>query len=121
MSRRSVENQLSKLEEKGLICIKSRRRDQGGKTSNSYILTMQNCDAQNLRMGSAKSAHGYTQNLRMNNLGNNNLGNELERDDFQEGFQGVFHKPKPRSKKSQAERCIEIASKARRSGVDELF
>lgn len=36
---------------------------------------MDESDTQNLRMVSAKSAHGDTQNLRMNNLGSNNLGN----------------------------------------------
>jgi hypothetical protein len=57
----------------------SQYRDTGGKTANSYLLeltgTLENLDdAQNLRMGSAKSAHGDTQNLRMNNLVRRNLG-----------------------------------------------
>ena len=76
MSRRSVEGHLTILEEFGLIKRINRFRDQGGKTSNGYILYLSESDAQNLRIPSEKSAHGDTQNLRMNNLINNNLVNE---------------------------------------------
>ena len=76
MSRRSVEAHISTLEDKGLVSRRSMRRDQGGKTSNEYTLHIIQPDAQNLRMGSAKSAHGDAQNLRMKNLGNTNLGKE---------------------------------------------
>lgn len=76
MSRRSVENQIAKLEAAGLVERVERHRETGGKTSNSYILRLAESDAQNLRMGSAKSAHGDAQNLRMNNLVSNNLGKE---------------------------------------------
>jgi DNA-binding transcriptional ArsR family regulator len=72
MSRRSVENHLKDLEKAGLVRIKPRRREQGGKTSNDYTLMLIESDTQNLRMGSAKSAHGDTQNLRMKNLGSSN-------------------------------------------------
>ena len=80
MSRRSVENNLQSLQEAGLIKIINRFREQGGKTSNIYTLCMVGSDTQNLRMGSAKSAHGDTQNLRMKNLGTLNLGIEQEGD-----------------------------------------
>lgn len=76
MSRRSVENHLQTLKESGLISIRNECRDKGGKTANSYTLCLTDGDAQNLRMGSAKSAHGDAQNLRMMNLGIYNLGNE---------------------------------------------
>lgn len=76
MSRRSVEGHLQKLQEAGLIEIHNQHREQGGKTSNDYTLSLVETDAQNLRMGSAKSAHGDAQNLRMKNLGIYNLGNE---------------------------------------------
>ena len=77
MSRRSVEEHLSTLEKIGLVVRENRFRETGGKTANSYILeltgTYENIsDAQNLRMVCAKSAHGDTQNLRMNNLVSNN-------------------------------------------------
>ena len=80
MSRRSVETHITALEDQGLLKRISQYRDTGGKTANSYLLeltgTLENLDdAQNLRMGSEKSAHGDTQNLRMNNLVRNNLGN----------------------------------------------
>ncbi len=80
MSRRSVETHITALEDQGLLKRISQYRDTGGKTANSYLLeltgTLENLDdAQNLRMGSEKSAHGDTQNLRMNNLIRNNLGN----------------------------------------------
>ena len=87
MSRRSVENQLETLETLGLIQRVNQFRDRGGKTSNRYVLelvgTFENDsstdnDTQNLRMVCEKSAHGDTQNLRMNNLGNNNLGKETQ-------------------------------------------
>ena len=76
MSRRSVEGHLTILEDIGLIKRINRFRDQGGKTSNGYILYLSESDAQNLRIPSEKSAHGDTQNLRMNNLINNNLVSE---------------------------------------------
>ena len=76
MSRRSVENQIAKLEALGLVKRHERHRETGGKTSNGYVLKLSENDAQNLRMGSAKSAHGDAQNLRMNNLVNNNLVKE---------------------------------------------
>ena len=80
MSRRSVETHITALEDQGLLKRISQYRDTGGKTANSYLLeltgTLENIDdAQNLRMGSEKTAHGDTQNLRMNNLVRNNLGN----------------------------------------------
>ena len=76
MSRRSVETHLQDLAASRHIAIKNTYRDKGGKTSNSYMLLLSESDTQNLRMGSAKSAHGDTQNLRMKNLGTLNLGNE---------------------------------------------
>lgn len=81
MSRRSVEGHLETLEKLGLITRTQQFRDTGGKSTNSYILeltgTYENIsDAQNLRMVCEKSAHGDTQNLRMNNLVSNNLGKE---------------------------------------------
>jgi DNA-binding transcriptional ArsR family regulator len=80
MSRRSVEGHLDTLETLGLIKRIPQYREGGGKTTNAYILELtgtseDNSDAQNLRMVCAKSAHGDTQNLRMNNLVSNNLGN----------------------------------------------
>ena len=68
MSRRSVENHLQDLASMGLIQIHNQTRDVGGKTANFYVLCLKGSDAQNLRMGSAKSAHGDAQNLRMMNL-----------------------------------------------------
>ena len=81
MSRRSVEGHLETLEKLGLITRTRQFRDTGGKSTNSYILeltgTYENItDTQNLRMVCEKSAHGDTQNLRMNNLVSNNLGKE---------------------------------------------
>jgi DNA-binding transcriptional ArsR family regulator len=81
MSRRSVEGHLETLEKLGLIKRVNQFRETGGKSANSYILeltgTYENMsDAQNLRMVCEKSAHGDTQNLRMNNLVINNLGKE---------------------------------------------
>ena len=79
MSRRSVETQITALEDQGLLKRISQYRDTGGKTANSYLLeltgTLENLDdAQNLRMVCEKTAHGDTQNLRMNNLVRRNLG-----------------------------------------------
>ena len=81
MSRRSVEGHIETLEKLGLVKREAQFRDTGGKSTNSYILaltgTYENIsDAQNLRMVCEKSAHGDTQNLRMNNLVRNNLGKE---------------------------------------------
>ena len=81
MSRRSVEGHLETLEKLGLITRTQQFRDTGGKSTNSYILaltgTYENIsDTQNLRMVCEKSAHGDTQNLRMNNPVSNNLGKE---------------------------------------------
>ena len=89
MSRRSVETQITALEDLGLLKRKSQYRDTGGKTANSYLLeltgTLENSDdTQNLRMGSVKSAHGDTQNLRMNNLVRRNLGNKTNNIDQNE-------------------------------------
>ena len=80
MSRRSVEGHLDTLETLGMIKRIPQYRETGGKTTNAYILELtgtpeNNSDAQNLRMVCAKSAHGDTQNLRMNNLVSNNQGN----------------------------------------------
>ena len=96
MSRRSVEKHISDLAGLGLIQVTQRFRAEGGKTSNSYQLFLKSSqefqtDAQNLRMGSAKTAHGDAQNLRMNNLGRKNLGIEdnilIEKfDDFYKCF-----------------------------------
>ena len=79
MSRRSVETHITALEDQGLLKRISQYRDTGGKTANSYLLeltgTLENSDdAQNLRMVCEKTAHGDTQNLRMNNLVRRNLG-----------------------------------------------
>jgi DNA-binding transcriptional ArsR family regulator len=88
MSRRSVESHINILEGMGLIQRINRFREQGGKTSNGYILYLSESDTQNLRIPSENSAHGDTQNLRMNNLGKDNLGTnnniftELEQSEF---------------------------------------
>lgn len=89
MSRRSVETQITALEDLGLLKRKSQYRDTGGKTANSYLLeltgTLENSDdTQNLRMGSANISHGDTQNLRMNNLVRRNLGNKTNNIDQNE-------------------------------------
>ena len=81
MSRRSVEKHIADLAGLGLIQVTQRFRPEGGKTSNSYQLLLKSSqdfhtDAQNLRIPTAKAAHGDTQNLRMNNLGRKNLGIE---------------------------------------------
>lgn len=81
MSRRSVETHITALEDLGLLTRRAQYRDTGGKTANSYLLeltgTLENLsDTQNLRRGIVKSAHGDTQNLRMNNLVRRNLGKE---------------------------------------------
>jgi len=62
MSRRAVEGHLDILEKLGLITRVQQYRDTGGKTANSYVLglsekSMEQSDAQNLRMVCAKSAH----------------------------------------------------------------
>jgi len=105
MSRRSVETHIATLERAGLVTRKPMRRDQGGKTSNAYILHLLESDAQNLRMGSAKSAHGYAQNLRMKNLGIYNLGNERLRG----------------REKSSSMHEIDFAAKAVRVPSDDCF
>jgi len=80
MSRRAVENHLQSLQDAGLIKIKTKFREQGGQTSNTYARCMDERDAQKLRTPPAKSAHPPTQNLRTMNLGSSNLGNEQEGD-----------------------------------------
>ena len=80
MSRRAVENNITVLEEAGLVKRHPQFRETGGKTANKYSLELMgtnenDSDAQNLRMVCAKSAYGDAQNLRMNNLVSNNLGN----------------------------------------------
>lgn len=89
MSRRSVETHITALEDLGLLTRRAQYRDTGGKTANSYLLeltgTLENLsDTQNLRRGSVKSAHGDTQNLRMNNLVRRNLGNKTNNIDQNE-------------------------------------
>lgn len=106
MSRRSVEGHLETLETLGLIKRVNQFRETGGKSANSYILeltgTYENIsDAQNLRMVCAKSAHGDTQNLRMNNLVINNLGKETNTssskdDDDMDFFERVFWSKYPK-------------------------
>ena len=88
MSRRSVETYNS-IRRSRIIKRISQYRDTGGKTANSYLLeltgTLENSDdAQNLRMVCEKSAHGDTQNLRMNNLVRRNLGNKTNNIDQKE-------------------------------------
>lgn len=83
MSRRSVEGHIETLEKLGLVKREAQFRDTGGKSANSYILGLTETsvditDAQNLRMVCEKSAHGDTQNLRMNNLVSNNLVNKTK-------------------------------------------
>lgn len=73
MSRRSVENHIAALVDAGMVKVKNAYRENGGKTSNSYTLCFGDMDAQNLRKGSAKSAQGHSQNLRMKNLVRKNL------------------------------------------------
>lgn len=121
MSRRSVENQLKSLEGMGFVTREQRRRDEGGKTSNRYILNLNESDTQNLRMGSAKSAHGDTQNLRMNNLGINNLGIEpkepsVQKDRFEE-FWGVF--PKRENRRGSKKLATAKYLKAVKDGISE--
>ena len=101
MSRRSVETHITALEDQGLLKRKAQYRDTGGKTANSYLLeltgTLENLDdAQNLRMGSEKTAHGDTQNLRMNNLVKNNLGNKTNNKDQKEKDFNKFWATYPR-------------------------
>lgn len=79
MSRRSVENHIASLEADGLIEVQQQYRAQGGKTSNSYTLRLSESDAQNLRMGSAKSAHGVcAKSAHDRTLEDTNLGTEQE-------------------------------------------
>ena len=98
MSRRSVENHITALANAGLIEVKNAYRENGGKTSNSYTLCFGDVDAQNLRKGSAKSAQGDLQNLRMKNLVRKNLGIEprdiahSENDRFDEFWSEVSRK-----------------------------
>ncbi len=103
MSRRSVEGHLSILESIGLIERINRFREQGGKTSNGYILYLSENDTQNLRIPSVNSAHGDTQNLRMNNLGRNNLGSN---NTFKEKFFDEFWEAYPKKMaKGQAKKA----------------
>ncbi|MDR9393964.1 MAG: helix-turn-helix domain-containing protein [Roseovarius sp.] len=75
MSRRSVEKHIGELEELGLLEVSQCFRDGGGKAANSYVFRLADSDAQNLRMGSAKSAHGgcaksaHERTLEYTNLG----------------------------------------------------
>jgi DNA-binding transcriptional ArsR family regulator len=77
MSRRSVENHLADMEAAGLIKRQPRHRETGGKASNGYILLFAESDAQNLRIGSAKSAHGVcAKSAHVITLEDTNLGKE---------------------------------------------
>ncbi len=101
MSRRSVETHITALEDQGLLKRISQYRDTGGKTANSYLLeltgTLENSDdTQNLRMVCEKSAHGDTQNLRMNNLVRRNLGNKTNNIDQNEKYFDKFWTTYPR-------------------------
>ena len=101
MSRRSVETHITALEDQKLLTRKAQYRDTGGKTTNSYSLCListhdNSDDAQNLRRGSAKSAHGDTQKLRMNNLVRNNLGNKTNNIDQNENNFNKFWTTYPR-------------------------
>lgn len=124
MSRRSVEGHLTVLEQIGLIKRFNQFRDRGGKTSNSYVLELlgttehnssTDTDTQNLRMVCEKSAHGYTQNLRMNNLGINNLGsnnNKSSSDDEVDYYFDQLWSLYPRKVgKGQARKAFKAASK----------
>ena len=125
MSRRSVEGHLTILEQLGLIKRFNQYRDRGGKTSNSYSLDLMgtsehnsstDTDAQNLRMVCEKSAHGHTQNLRMNNLGINNLGKETDisssDDDGVDYYFDQLWEEYPRKVgKAQAKKAFKTASK----------
>ena len=124
MSRRSVEGHLTVLEQLGLIKRFNQFRDRGGKTSNSYVLELMgttehnsstDTDAQNLRMVYANTAHGDTQNLRMNNLGINNLGsnnNKSSSDDEVDYYFDQLWSLYPRKVgKGQARKAFKAASK----------
>ena len=99
-------------------------RDRGGKTSNSYSLDLMgtsehnsstDTDAQNLRMVCEKSAHGDTQNLRMNNLGINNLGKETNisssNDEGDYYFDQLWSLYPRKVGKGQARKAFKTASK----------
>ena len=121
MSRRSVEGHLETLETLGLIQRVNQYRETGGKTSNKYILGLSGTlsdkdDAQNLRMVCEKSAHGDTQNLRMNNLGNNNLGKETnisssDDDGVDYYFDQLWEEYPRKVGKAQAKKAFKTASK----------
>ena len=121
MSRRSVEGHLEILETLGLIQRVNQYRDTGGKTSNKYILGLsenvsEQDDAQNLRMVCEKSAHGHTQNLRMNNLGINNLGKETnisssDDDGVDYYFDQLWEEYPRKVGKAQAKKAFKTASK----------
>ena len=120
MSRRAVEGHLETLETLGLIKRINQFRETGGKSANSYILeltgTYENIsDAQNLRMVCEKSAHGDTQNLRMNNLGINNLGKETNNsssnDEVDYYFDQLWSLYPKKVGKGQARKAFKAASK----------
>ena len=120
MSRRSVEGHLETLETLGLIKRVNQFRETGGKSANSYILeltgTYENIsDAQNLRMVCEKTAHGDTQNLRMNNLGINNLGKEpntsSKDDEVNYYFDQLWSLYPRKVGKGQARKAFKAASK----------
>lgn len=121
MSRRAVEGHLDTLEKLGLITRVQQYRDTGGKTTNSYILGLTGTlsdtdDAQNLRMVCEKSAHGDTQNLRMNNLVSNNLGNKTnisssDDDGVDYYFDQLWEEYPRKVGKAQAKKAFKTASK----------
>ena len=124
MSRRSVEGHLVVLEQLGLIKRYNQYRDRGGKTSNSYVLELMGTtehnsstdnDTQNLRMVCANTAHGDTQNLRMNNLGINNLGsnnnNSSSDDEVDYYFDQLWSLYPRKVGKGQARKAFKAASK----------
>ena len=121
MSRRSVESHLETIEKLGLIKRVNQFRETGGKSANSYILeltgTYENIsDAQNLRMVCEKSAHGDTQNLRMNNLVSNNLGNKTNKsssndDGIDYYFDQLWEEYPRKVGKAQAKKAFKTASK----------
>ena len=121
------------LEQLGLIKRYNQFRDRGGKTSNSYVLELlginenngsTDTDAQNLRMVCAKSAHGDTQNLRMNNLGSNNLGNitnntSSKDDDFEFRFNLLYNDYPRKIGKGAARNALKTALK--KTDYENLF
>ena len=120
MSRRSVEGHLEVLETLGLIQRVNQYRETGGKTSNKYILGLsenisEQDDTQNLRMVCEKSAHGDTQNLRMNNLGKKNLGKETNTSSNDDGvdyyFDQLWEEYPRKVGKAQAKKAFVTASK----------